>query len=92
MTLAERLGEARPAQRGLPCGVSVILDDLASDDAHALRAAMEIPKGDPRRLSSHLIASMLRLEGYDIHYKSIETHRKHGCRCFKHGSGRVSDA
>jgi hypothetical protein len=92
MTLAERLGDARPAQRGLPCRTAVILADLDADDAHALRAALDIPKGDPRRLSSHLIASMLRLEGYDIHYKSIETHRKHGCRCFKHGAGRVSDA
>jgi hypothetical protein len=90
MTLAERLGDARPAQRGLPCRTAVILADLDADDAHALRAAMEIPKGDLRRLSSHLIASMLRLEGYDIHYKSIEIHRKHGCRCFKHGSGRES--
>jgi hypothetical protein len=70
----------------------VILADLDADDAHALRAALDIPKGDPRRLSSHLIASMLRLEGYDIHYKSIEIHRKHGCRCFKHGAGRVADA
>ncbi len=92
MTLAERLEVAQPAQRGLPCRLATILNSLSEDDAHALRAALAVPKRDPLRLSSARIAEELRLEGYDLHYKSVETHRKRACRCYKHDIGRTSDA
>ena len=53
---------------------------------------MEIPKGHPLRLSANKIAQALRDEGIPLHMKSIETHRKGACRCFKHESGRASNA
>lgn len=92
MSLAERLTATSPAQHGLPCPVAKLLDDLPAPDAQALRDAMEIPKGDPLRLSANAIAQALRDEGYPLHMKSIETHRKGACRCFKHESGRAFNA
>lgn len=92
MSLAKRLAATSPAQHGLPCGVARVLADLAAPDAQALRDAMEIPKGHPLRLSANKIAQALRDEGYPLHMKSIETHRKGACRCFKHESGRAFNA
>lgn len=69
-----------------------ILEGLAPGDAAALTAALQMPKGHPERLSANAIADALRAEGYPLHMKSIETHRKGACRCFKHESGRAFNA
>jgi hypothetical protein len=88
VSLSERLTAAKPAQRGLPCRMALILDDLAPDDAQALQVALDTPIGNPERLSAMTLAAMLTLEGYEIHYKSVETHRKGACRC---GTSRETD-
>lgn len=81
MTLSDRLDSAKPSVRGTPCRIAVIMDALSDRDRDALVAALSVPKGDPARLSNVKIAEALKSEGYGIHYKSVETHRKGACRC-----------
>ena len=88
MSLAKRLMETEPARRGLPCAVDVLLCALPKQDAQALVAAMAVPKGDPRRLSSRVISETLHLEGYKVGPRSISNHRNGACRC---GFGRTSN-
>lgn len=89
MSLADRLSQAEPSRSGKPCSVSTLLAELPEADAAALQASLDVPKGDRQRLSSQQIASILRLEGYEIPMKSVENHRKGACRC---GSSRAPDA
>ena len=81
MSLAKRLQEARPSRTGLPCSIGVLLDSLNKSEAAALLAALQVPKGDPRRLSARVIAEALRLEGHDVGDRSIVNHRNGACRC-----------
>lgn len=92
MSLAERLTATSPTPHGLPCPVATVLESLAPADAAALNAALDVPKGHPERLSANTIAQALKAEGYGLHMKSLEIHRKGACRCFKHESGRASNA
>lgn len=81
MSLAERLDEAPRASRGNVCRMSFILASLNEQDRRALQAALAVPVGDPDRIANNAIADALREEGYDVHSKTVETHRKGACRC-----------
>lgn len=81
MSLADRLGELEPTRRGGVCGVARILSELGPKDRDALVAALSVPVGDPERISNQRIADVLVSEGYRIHPKTVETHRKGGCAC-----------
>lgn len=82
MTLADRLSQAPRTSRGVPgCRVGWILDNLSDTDAQALTAALSAPMGDPDRLSSTVIAGILGAEGYTVHSKTVENHRRGVCRC-----------
>ena len=82
MTLAERLSAAPPTSKGVPgCRVGWIVQQLDDDDAAALNAALVVPMGDPTRLSSAVIAQALADEGFQVHGKTVENHRKGACRC-----------
>jgi hypothetical protein len=58
-----------------------LLAELNDGDAQALVAAMAVPKHDRERLSSQQISNILMEEGWDVPAKSVENHRKGGCRC-----------
>lgn len=88
MSLAERLSEAPRNSRGV-CRISWVLDQLSNKDKAALLAAMAVPVGDPDRIASTDIGQALRAEGFDVHNKTIETHRKGACSC---ESGRAAEA
>ena len=81
MSLVDRLGEAAPAKRGGRCRVAVILDALGESDRVALFDALWVPKEDPARLSAQGIADALASEGFPVHPKTIQIHRKGGCSC-----------
>lgn len=87
MALAERLATAQPKPRGLPCPISLILQQLPPEDAAALQTALDIPLGQSGRLGARVIADELAHEGYEIHYAGVEKHRRGSCRCFR-GNGR----
>jgi len=81
VSLADRLGEERPARPGKPCGMQNVFAGLSDKDADALRRSLEVPVGDPQRLSSRQISSILELEGHSVSIKTVEIHRKGTCRC-----------
>lgn len=81
MSVADRLGSALPSRHGLPCRIAVILDGLPDGDRRVLLDVLAVPKGDRSRLSSQTIASALTEEGFPVHVKSVENHRKGACRC-----------
>ena len=81
MTLAERLADAPRATRSNICRIAVILHQLNDDDRQALLAALRVPVGSPDRITNRAIAQLLLEEGYDVHSKTVETHRKGACRC-----------
>ena len=88
MSLADRLADAPRHSRGNVCRMSFILTALSDTDSQVLQAALDVPIGDPDRISNNAIAEALRAEGYDVHTKTVETHRKGACRC---EPGRTSD-
>lgn len=81
MSLADRLGEERPARPGKPCGMHMVFRVLSDEDAAALRRTLAVPVADPARLSSRQISSILELEGHTVSMKTVEAHRKGACRC-----------
>ena len=81
MTLADRLEGLDPSRHGKPCSLGSLLARLPDGDRVALLAALSVPKDDPRRLSNRQISEALKSEGFDIHTKTVETHRKGACRC-----------
>lgn len=82
MSLSKRLSAAPRTSRGVPgCRMGWIVEQLSDDDAAALSAALFAAMGDPDRLSSAVITEALQAEGYTVHSKTVENHRKGVCRC-----------
>ena len=69
--------------------MSWIISQLPDDDVAALNAAMALPVGHPDRLSSVAISTALTEEGFQVHSKTVENHRRGVCSC---DPGRTSDA
>jgi hypothetical protein len=65
-----------------------VMDQLSPEDRQALQTALVVPMGDPDRIANTDIGDALRAEGFDIHNKTIETHRKGACSC---EFGRAAD-
>lgn len=61
--------------------MSFVLEQLNDDDRQALLAALALPIGDPERISNSAIAEALGQEGYNVHSKTVETHRRGMCNC-----------
>lgn len=82
MSLAASLQAAKNKAHGLPCPIAVILRNLDDTDRAALEA--EFAKGlyDPDRLTNGAIQGALAAEGYTLHLKGVEKHRKQACRCY----------
>lgn len=82
MSLAASLQAAKNKPHGLPCPMAVILRQLDDVDKAALEA--EFAKGlyDPDRLTNGAIQEALTSEGYTVHLKGVEKHRKQACRCY----------
>ena len=85
MSLAERLESAPRTSRGMVCRVFAVLAELGPKDRDALVAALAVPVGDLNRISSREISEALKSEGFEVHSKTIETHRRGGCRCESRG-------
>lgn len=83
MSLSARLDAAPPPNRGIPCPIAVILEQLSDEDRVSLIAHMEIGMGKKGRITTTAITQALNDEGFSIHYKSVERHRRQMCRCFK---------
>ena len=81
MSLADRLSAATPTSKGKVCRISWVLSELSEADAAALNAAMALPVGHPERLSSIAIADALTEEGFKVHTKTVENHRRGVCNC-----------
>ena len=81
MSLADRLSAATPSSRGKVCRMTWVLSELSEADASALNAAMAVPVGHPDRLSSVAIADALTEEGFKVHSKTVENHRRGVCSC-----------
>lgn len=82
MSLAASLQAAQNKAHGLPCPIAVVLRNLDDTDRTALET--ELSKGlyDPDRLTNSSIQGALAAEGYNIHIKGVEKHRKRTCRCY----------
>jgi hypothetical protein len=87
VSLAERLEQARPRMRGLPCPMAVIIPKLDEADRVALLNALELNQEDPAYLPTTTLAQVLTEDGHRIHYKSVAAHRNMVCRCFT-GTGK----
>jgi hypothetical protein len=82
VTLAASLQAAKNKAHGLPCPIAVILRQLDDTDRAALQG--ELSKGlyDPDRLTNTAIQGALAAEGFNVHLKGVEKHRKQTCRCY----------
>ena len=82
MSLAASLQAAKNKAHGLPCPIAVILRSLDDTDRAALEA--EFAKGpyDADRLTNTASQGALAAEGYTLHIKGVEKHRKQTCRCY----------
>ena len=82
MSLAASLQAAKNKAHGLPCPIAVVLRQLNDTDRAALET--EFAKGpyDPDRLTNSSIQGALTDEGYRVHLKGVEKHRKQACRCY----------
>jgi len=58
-----------------------VLEQLSDAERAALTAALITEIGNPDRIASTDIGEALRAEGYDVHNKTVETHRKGACNC-----------
>lgn len=81
MTLADRLDQAPRRSRGTSCRLGWVLEQLSDAERAALNAALITEIGNPDRIASTDIGEALRAEGYDVHNKTVETHRKGACNC-----------
>lgn len=88
MTLADRLASAPRTSKSNVCRMAFIVGDLSEKDRQALQAALALPSGHPDRISNSEIAEALRQEGYNVHSKTVENHRRGVCSC---EPGRTSD-
>ena len=82
MSLSERLNKATNKAHGLPCPIAVILRSLDEANAKALVEALECSVDSPDRLTTPAIQGALLEEGFSVHVKGIEKHRRHTCRCW----------
>lgn len=82
MSLADKLQQAAPPFHGLPCPIATIMGQLDERDRVELLNALECPPGTPGRMATTTLAAVLASEGHPIHYKGVERHRNHLCRCF----------
>lgn len=87
MSLTQRLGEMKPKESGLPCGVSRAMSQLSEEDRASFENAMF---SSPRLLSNIQLQEALVSEGYDVSYSSISLHRRRQCRCFIGRSTRIA--
>lgn len=84
MTMSSRLAATAPARKthGLPCSISVALQQMPAKDRRALVAELERPQTDARFLSGRQIAEAIEAEGYgQIPPQQVGRHRRGDCRC-----------
>lgn len=82
MSLADRLTNAEPPMKGMPCPVAALVAVLDEADRKAFLDVLEVPAGTPGRLSNARLAAILAEEGHSVHFKGIERHRTRVCRCY----------
>lgn len=58
------------------------LESMTEDESAAIISALDVPVGDPQRLSSRILVQVLTDEGYQVGNRSLENHRRRLCRCF----------
>jgi len=80
VTLRDQL-EAGPVRKPGGCALGRIMDALSVEDREALQAALDEPRGSDDRFTNLELTLMLQQEGFEIHLKTVETHRKGGCSC-----------
>ena len=66
----------RPIDRGIRCGITLILGELDDEDRGLLQAAIDDPRWTAVGLSE-----LLKSEGYHIGPQSINRHRRNVCTC-----------
>ena len=72
-TIAE---ESKPALKGPPCTVSIVLTQLDKDDVAALQEALADP-----RVTGSAICRALEKEGHRVPPHSLNRHRRGICNC-----------
>lgn len=83
MSLTEKFGVIAPANGGLPCRISIILDEMSETDRDSLNFVMfEQVMANGKRLSNTQIYQVLLEEGYALTPFSVAQHRRKQCRCF----------
>jgi hypothetical protein len=88
MSLSEKLtavSNKEKKQSLCKLGQMMVGNTLPIEDRDYLIAAVMTPSGDPQRISSAALASVLQEEGHDISATSITHHRLKRCGCFRGG-------
>lgn len=76
MALAAKFEQAKPARKGPPCTVGLLLDFMTKDDREALIAALADDS-----IESRTIWRVLIDEGHEISDTPINRHRRGLCQC-----------
>ena len=76
MSLADRLAAAKLPTRGPGCSIARILATIPTEDADALKAALDDPA-----LPGTVIANVLREEGHTLTSHTVQRHRRNDCAC-----------
>lgn len=79
MALANRITETPARNHGLPCSVGALVEQLDGTERDALLTMLGTP--EQRGWSAGDIHRVLREEGYEVAYQTINRHRGGKCRC-----------
>lgn len=75
MSIAKRVAEYQEPRLGARCRTCVLLKELPTEEAEALKVALE-----DSRISNAGLAAILKAEGYSIADSTVRRHRKGECQ------------
>jgi hypothetical protein len=61
----------------------IILDSekLTDEDRATFTSLLNVPDGNPSRVSNVVLAQVLRDEGFDLSDSAVDRHRRKSCSC-----------
>jgi hypothetical protein len=83
MSLSDRLNSAINTPPSRKCKLMIILDSdkLTDEDRKTFISLLNVPEGNPSRVSNVILAQVLRDEGFDLSDSAVDRHRRRSCSC-----------
>jgi hypothetical protein len=83
MSLSDRLSSAINTPQPRKCKLMIILssDKLTDEDRETFNSLLNVPEGDPSRVTNVVLSKVLRDEGFDLSDSAVDRHRRKSCSC-----------